>query len=367
MKLFTAYPVFFHLLQVTKGQSWPPEKERVVFNATISEKIIGGEEVDPKDRYPFQVALMRRSGSQYCGGMLIAPDWVLSAAHCAGERNGRVQIGRWDISDNSEDYEDIAVDEEFEHPNYNSRTLDNDFMLLKLEQPSQYPPVSIDDGSENLPAGTDVWVMGWGNTRDSFFNGRPSDILLEAEVDVVSNAQCNSDYNGDITDKMICAARPGKDACQGDSGGPLILRGADHTEDVVVGIVSWGTGCANPRYPGVYSRISEGYDWINSIVNFGTSGCIDSPTPFSRGGGRNGCDFIAANTNYCNVMEPNVKSHCPDTCLACSEYECEDSEVEFQFNGRDIFCDDITANLLSRACGVEDIRKTCRGKCDYCP
>jgi len=235
-----------------------------------------------------------------------------------------------------------------------------------LTQTSQYPPVTIDDGSQNLPAGTDVTVMGWGNTRDSFFNGRPSDILLEVEVDIVSNAECNSDYGGGVTSNMICAAREGKDACQGDSGGPLVVRGADYTQDVVVGIVSWGIGCANPRYPGVYSRISQGYDWISSIVDFGTGGCIDSPTPFSATNGRQGCEFIASNTNYCDATQVNVKSHCPDTCSACAEFECADSQVEFKFNGNDIYCSDIPANLVSQACGVEDIRETCRGICGYC-
>jgi len=368
MKLFTAYPLFFHLLQVTEAY-WPPGKELPANITTSGEKIIDGEPVDPKDRYPFQVSLTTRRGSHYCGGFLIAPDWVLSAAHCAGERNGRVQIGRWDISDNSEDYEDFKVDYELVHPNYNDRTLSNDYMLLKLEETSQYPPVSIDDGSQLLPAGTDVTVMGWGNTRDSFFNGRPSDILLEVEVDIVSNAECNSDYGGDVFENMICAARPGKDACQGDSGGPLVVRGADHTEDVVVGIVSWGIGCADSRYPGVYARISSGYDWISSNVDLGPGpvGCTDSPTPFSAANGQKGCEFIAANTNYCDLTQVNVKSHCPDTCSACAEYECADSQAEFQFNGNDIICSAIPANLLTQACGVDDISKTCRATCNYCP
>merc|ERR1712183_396218 len=102
---------------------------------------------------------------------------------------------------------------------------------------------------------------------------------------------------------MLCAARPGKDACSGDSGGPLIVRGADHTEDVVVGIVSWGTGCANPRYPGVYSRISMAYDWIMDTVGDTVGGCTDSPLPFSARNGRKGCDYIAANMDLCDRVD----------------------------------------------------------------
>jgi len=246
---------------------WPPGKEQV------ATKIVGGVEVDPKDRYPYQVALTFSSGRQYCGGSLIAPGWVLSAAHCA-DYGSRVQIGRWDLDDNSEDYEDIEVDYELVHPDYDYSSFDNDFMLLKLKTDSQYPPVSVNDGSQTTDAGTDVTTIGWGRTSSQ---GAPSDVLLEVEVDIVGNTECNLDYDGGITENMLCAARLGKDACQGDSGGPLVIRGNSYSEDVLVGVVSWGYGCASPNYPGVYASVSKGYNWISKYVSFDEA--IDKEDP----------------------------------------------------------------------------------------
>merc|ERR1712228_516183 len=148
------------------------------------------------------------------------------------------------------------------HPDYDSWTTDNDYMMIKLKTsaPSKYTPIQLDDGSTNLVAGTDLTIMGWGTTSSG---GRLSDVLLEAETDYVTNEQCNSDYSGQISDYMMCAARSNIDSCQGDSGGPMIVKG---TPNVQVGIVSWGYGCADPDYPGVYSRVSEKIDWINEQI-----------------------------------------------------------------------------------------------------
>ena len=189
---------------------------------------------------------------------------VLSAAHCANY-GSHVQIGRFDLNDITEDYENIMVDYELVHPNYDKSLLDNDFMLLKLKTDSHKPPVSIDNGSQNTDAGADVTVMGWGTTT---YGGYSSHKLLEVDVDVVSNDECNSAYSGRVTDNMICAARPGKDACQGDSGGPLIIQNDGNMQNVLVGVVSWGWGCAHSNYPGVYSRVSKAYDWINEYISF---------------------------------------------------------------------------------------------------
>jgi len=259
-------------LPIPREPYWPPGKKQV------APRIVGGVQVDPKDRYPYQVALTFSSGRQYCGGSLIAPGWVLSAAHCAGN-GSRVQIGRWDLSDNTEEYENIEVDYELVHPDYDNSSLDNDFMLLKLKTDSQYPPVSIDNDSQIIYNGADVTTIGWGATSH---RGTSSDVLLEVEVNIVGNNECNMDYFGGITENMLCAARPGKDACQGDSGGPLVIRGDSHTEDVLVGIVSWGYGCARPTYPGVYTRVSKGHDWISEYVSFGSGSKYPSLEPSAQ-------------------------------------------------------------------------------------
>lgn len=233
--------------------------------ATDERKIVGGEEVDPIGRYPYQVAMIN-GGSQYCGGSLVDKDWVLCAAHCHGIGSS-VYIGRHDLTDSGEDYETLEVEWETKHPDYNDNSLNNDFMMVKLKESSSYSPVKLDSGSTNVDAGAKVTVMGWGTTS---FQGSSSDVLMEVEVDVVSNSDCNSDYSGGITNNMICASRAGKDSCQGDSGGPLIVKGADASSDVQVGVVSWGNGCAYPDYPGVYARVSSQIEWIEEQIASGT-------------------------------------------------------------------------------------------------
>jgi len=225
-------------------------------------KIINGEEVIP-GRYPYQVALVDSWNFQYCGGSLIAPQWVLSAAHCFGFGSA-VEIGRHDRWNSSETFELIDVEFEIAHPLFTPK-LSYDFMLMRLKTPSNYSTVTLDDGSTNLTDGTNVTVTGWGVTEDF----APSNVLLEVEVDIVNQEQCDdaySSFNFPVTDDMVCAAREGKDSCQGDSGGPLFIKGENSTEDIQVGVVSWGIGCAEPEYPGVYARVSEGMEFINSIL-----------------------------------------------------------------------------------------------------
>lgn len=229
--------------------------------------IVGGEEVE-KGRYPYQVALVFNNGDLVCGGSLVDKDWVLSAAHCKGIA-AKVSIGSHDLTlSEEENREEIEIACEIDHPSYNKRTFDNDFMMIKLTQSSTYSPVKLDDGSSTLDDGVDLTVMGWGTTSSG---GEVSPVLLEAETDYVTNSQCESDYPEEsITSNMMCAARDGIDSCQGDSGGPLIIKGNDTSADVQVGVVSWGYGCADPEYPGVYAQVSSQIDWINDQISSGT-------------------------------------------------------------------------------------------------
>ena len=156
-------------------------------------KIVGGVEVDPPGKYPYMV----NAGG--CGASLVAPNVILSAAHCAGYIQ-TVGIGRHDLSDNSEQYETFTIAQEVPHPNYNPNTLDYDYMMLKLNGSSSYAPVALDDGSAiNLVSGQDLVVAGWGTTSSG---GSTSDLLLQAEVDYVDSSSCNGDYGaGAITDR----------------------------------------------------------------------------------------------------------------------------------------------------------------------
>lgn len=226
-------------------------------------RIIGGGEAE-EDRYSFAVSF-QQLGSHFCGGSLIARDMVLSAAHCAdtGIPNYDAVIGRHDHDEWDGDRVDVM--RQYIHPNYSESTNNYDIMVVKLSRPTNANVATVKLNSSNsIPSsGEAVTVVGWGVTD----LGSTSDELNEVEVSVVSQASCRSSYGSNlIKDEMLCAADPNEDSCQGDSGGPLFLKGANAESDVQVGVVSWGYGCADAYYPGVYARVSSAYDWIRDRV-----------------------------------------------------------------------------------------------------
>jgi trypsin len=209
---------------------------------------------------------LRSSGSHFCGGSLITNRVVLTAAHCLGGEID-VLVGRHDFGD--KDGELISASKQIPHPKYNDETSENDIALIVLSNPVQNAVQVVNvNGDVNYPAtGATARVMGWGNLSTDGFD--LPDVPYMADVDVISNQQCESlerggesygDMKYPITDDMICTYTEKKDACQGDSGGPLIIRGNDVSQDVLIGVVSWGVGCA--YLPGVYGRVAQNYDWI---------------------------------------------------------------------------------------------------------
>jgi trypsin len=237
-------------------------------------RIIGGDEA-VEDRYSYTVSLSDDWG-HFCGGSLIAPNVVLSAAHCQGGRY-QATVGRHGMNDN--DGESINVMMEIPHPDYDEDTTDNDFMLLFLANNVTVDVKMVNINSDaNVPALEQaVTVVGWGDT--DITDGTEMPIFLqEVEVNAISNDDCNASDGpygtygeaGGITDNMLCAREEGggEDSCQGDSGGPLVIKGADPNgaDDVQIGVVSWGYGCAMAEYPGVYARVSSRYEWIRKTV-----------------------------------------------------------------------------------------------------
>jgi len=264
--------------ETTNTNNQPSNEQR-----ELDTRIIGGDEVI-EDSYGYSVSLVDRIG-HFCGGSLIAKDVVLTAAHCRGGTYD-VVIGRHDVDDN--DGQEIPMKSDLPHPNYNPSITDNDFMLVFLDSPVSINNYDIVKLNKNPGVtSTDVTVMGWGVTSE---NGDLSDVLLEVDVDVISNQECDAaegyidgyfdSYNGQITNNMLCArvVGGGEDACQGDSGGPLVVKGGSATsnQDVQVGVVSWGVGCAHQNFPGVYSRISSAYDWIEREVCRGSNFATDA-------------------------------------------------------------------------------------------
>jgi len=152
------------------------------------------------------------------------------------------------------------------HPSYSSSTFANDISLIILSEPLDLSvpsaqPIALPTQNQQTPAGTPLVVSGWGTTRSG---GSISDELRRVTVPAVSDDDCNSSYGaGSIYASMICAGVPegGVDSCQGDSGGPLFTE----NPFTLVGIVSWGYGCAVAGYPGVYTEVSYFVNWIEAV------------------------------------------------------------------------------------------------------
>ncbi|XP_028810817.1 prostasin-like isoform X2 [Denticeps clupeoides] len=233
----------------------------------MEDRILGGREAWPHS-WPWQVSLQFGT-MQACGGAVLSPLWVVTAAHCFKKYNAAslwtVMAGKHDLDNPHETFQQaVKVERIIPHQNYSSQTKENDLALVKLGvaliMNECVRPIQI-LGSPVTPLMT-CTVTGWGSTRE---NGPQASRLQEVNVTVLQPETCSMLYRG-MRQNMLCAGRllGGVDACQGDSGGPLSCFDGDRYE--LAGVVSWGVGCGRQLKPGVYTNLHGYTDWITQTV-----------------------------------------------------------------------------------------------------
>merc|ERR1719264_2085301 len=289
-----------------------------------SQRIVGGE-VANVGEWPWIVVhssgtrdnpVTDGSNQGGCGGTLVAENWVITAAHCFYDNSGNqvtfadtmsVVIGEHTLATENNFLSDNDVNDskrmnlEIEtmiiHESYNPSTTQHDIALLKLKEKldlNTYMPACLPDAGKDW-AGSTGWVYGWGDTKSAT---ESSNTLRETSQLILTNAACEQgqgmiDTNGDgvetqvsmagtISADMLCAEAAGKDSCQGDSGGPFTVdvEGQHH----LVGVVSWGFGCAKAGLPGVYSSVSAQREWVDQKINANGGASFCSGSSGSTGG-----------------------------------------------------------------------------------
>lgn len=221
-------------------------------------RIIGGSLSTVTPTWMVSIQHQGFTHSHFCGGSYLGGGWVVTAAHCVDGLTAQqlwVSIGQQDLAKSLTYY---SVERIVMHSDYDAQRLSDDIALIRLTSVNDLQPVALPEADFTLTQGELLTAYGYGVTAE---NGSLSDQLQQVDLPYIAATLCQDNYGDDITTGMLCAgyAEGGQDSCQGDSGGPLVSQ-----DGYLVGITSWGYGCARPGYPGVYTQVTQYVQWINT-------------------------------------------------------------------------------------------------------
>jgi len=245
-------------------------------------KILQGKESLP-GAFPWQVAILDEDRDLFCGGALIAPRWVMTAAHCI-KKKLYVRMFEHHVNEKEGLEVEQKVRRIFRHPEYNSSTIDNDIALLRLpavpyfhnnvtgqREQGVITAACLPKNEQDMPpVGTRCMVMGWGKASMSHNWG--TDVLMYTRLPIIDRKACRRANRKTITENMFCAGhfKGGADTCSGDSGGPLLCSvDAPPGREVwaTYGVTSFGDGCGLAGKMGVYAKVNNYLPWIRSIMS----------------------------------------------------------------------------------------------------